>query len=186
VTGNGGALSKNDYMKYDYTDQLGTKWYAVYTKPCFEKRVAELLDKQNIENYCPLQKTERRWSDRKKIISEPVFKSYVFVRIGGKELYKVKDTSGVLDFVNFMKKPAIIPDNEIETVKKFLSGYKNVQLEKMQIAEKDSVQIISGPLMNMNGTVLNVKHRTVTIMLPSLGIALTADVDKENIVRLAG
>ncbi|MBL0358846.1 MAG: UpxY family transcription antiterminator [Chitinophagaceae bacterium] len=53
----------------------------MYTKPRWEKKVACLLDEKGIENYCPLNKVVKQWSDRKKVVLEPVFKSYVFVKI---------------------------------------------------------------------------------------------------------
>ena len=58
------------------------QWYALYTKPRWEKKVAGLLDDQGIENYCPINKVTRQWSDRKKVVLEPMFKGYVFVKIG--------------------------------------------------------------------------------------------------------
>ena len=32
------------------------KWYAVYTRPRWEKKVAEILTRRKIENYCPINK----------------------------------------------------------------------------------------------------------------------------------
>ncbi|HEX6432075.1 MAG TPA: transcription termination/antitermination NusG family protein, partial [Niastella sp.] len=61
------------------------RWYAVYTHAKWEKKVADLLTRKNIENYCPLNKVVRQWTDRKKIIYEPLFTSYVFPRITNKE-----------------------------------------------------------------------------------------------------
>ena len=57
------------------------KWFVVYTKSRCEKKVADLLTKKGIENYCPLNRVQKQWSDRKKIILAPLFTSYVFVRI---------------------------------------------------------------------------------------------------------
>ena len=60
--------------------ERNTFWYVVYTKPNWEKKVAELLEKKGIEQYCPLNKVQKQWHDRKKTVWEPLFKSYVFVR----------------------------------------------------------------------------------------------------------
>lgn len=161
----------------------GTQWYAVYTKPCWEKKVAGLLAMHEIEHYCPLQKIQRRWSDRKKIILEPLFKSYVFVRIHAKEQLPVRQVNGILNFVNYLGKPAVIRDEEIDTVKQFLSEYKNVRLERMEFNINDRVRVISGPLMMMEGDVLEVKHKTVRVLLPSLGFSMTAEIEKANLVK---
>jgi transcription antitermination factor NusG len=60
---------------------VNTKWYAIYTRPRWEKKVNFLLQGKGIESYCPLNKVRRKWSDRIKTIEEPLFKSYVFVKI---------------------------------------------------------------------------------------------------------
>ena len=57
------------------------KWFALYTKPRWEKKVNLTLLKKGIEVWCPVQKVQKQWSDRKKIVEEPLFKSYVFVKI---------------------------------------------------------------------------------------------------------
>ncbi len=57
-------------------------WYAIYTKPRWEKKVHHLLSEKGLEAYCPLNKVTRKWSDRMKTVEEPLFKSYVFVQSG--------------------------------------------------------------------------------------------------------
>ena len=74
-------------------------WFAVYTKPRWEKKVARLLDEQGIENYCPLNKVVKQWSDRKKVVLEPLFKSYVFVRVAEEQKWELKKINGILNFI---------------------------------------------------------------------------------------
>ena len=75
------------------------KWYAVYTKPKWEKKVAHLLLKKEIENYCPVKTSIKQWADRKKAIVEPLFPSYVFVRISKQEYVRVLETEGVVSYI---------------------------------------------------------------------------------------
>jgi transcription antitermination factor NusG len=158
------------------------RWYALYTRPRWEKKVAELLDAKKIENYCPLQKTERNWSDRKKIILEPLFKSYVMVRLAPKAHIPVLQTDGVLGFVTVQGKPAVIRDEEIDIVKQFLKDYEQVQVERIDVNINDEVTIINGPLMQQTGQVQEVNGKMVKVMLPSLGFALVA-IDKNNLSK---
>ena len=65
------------------------KWFAIYTKPRWEKKVNSKLLEKGIESWCPVQKKESQWSDRKKIIEDPLFKSYVFVHITEEERLQV-------------------------------------------------------------------------------------------------
>lgn len=163
--------------------KMGIQWYAVYTKPCWEKKVAGLLAMYGIEHYCPLQRIQRRWSDRKKIIMEPLFKSYVFVHVREKEQGAVRQVNGVLNFVHYLGKPAVIRDEEIDTIKQFLNEYRNIRLERIEFNVNDHVRIVSGPLMMMEGDVVEVKHKTVKVLLPSLGFAMTAEIEKENLAK---
>lgn len=162
-----------------------SKWYAVYTKPRWEKKVADLLTRKHVENYCPLNKVQRQWSDRKKIVMEPLFQSYVFVKISADSSSLVRETSGVLNFVYWLQKPAVIRDEEIDVIKRFMNEYHNIQLEKANVNLNDKVRVIGGPLMMLEGNVLEVKHRTVKVLLPSLGYTLVAEIQKMNIERVS-
>jgi transcription antitermination factor NusG len=162
------------------TDNL--RWYALYVRSRSEKKVSELLDAKQIENYCPIQRLERNWSDRKKIILEPLFKSYVLVRLAPKAHIPVLQTDGVIGFVTFQGKPAVIRDEEIDIVKQFLQDYEHIQVERIDVNVNDEVTIIHGPLMQQTGQVMEVNNRMVKVMLPSLGFALVA-IDKSNLSK---
>ncbi len=137
------------------------KWYAVYTKPKWEKKVSQLLTKKKIESYCPLNKVVRQWKDRRKLIMEPLFNSYVFVHLTEQEIWSVRQTEGVLNFVYWLSKPAIIQDQEIITIQRFLNDYQNVHLEKARVNPHDTVRVMGGPLMYLEGNVLEVKNKTL-------------------------
>jgi transcription antitermination factor NusG len=156
-------------------------WYAVYTKPRWEKKVAGLLKEKQIENYCPLNKVRRQWSDRKKIVMEPLFKSYVFVRVSAADQGKVKETHGILNFVNWLGKPAVIRDEEIDIIKQFLNEHENVQLQKCEVKVNDTVRIRSGLFSCHEGSVVEVGSNIIKVVLPSLGFQMVAQVSKTNI-----
>jgi len=156
-------------------------WYAVYTKPHCEKKVSDLLVKKGIENYCPFNRVQKQWSDRKKIIHEPLFSSYVFVRIDATEQLKVRQTQGILNFVYWLNKPAVIRNEEIDTIKQFLNEHSFVRLEKVALNVEDLVKIVSGPFMAQQGRVISLKKKTVKIALPSLGYWMHAEVEISNI-----
>jgi len=157
------------------------RWFAVYTRPRWEKKVSELLTKRRISNYCPLNKIQRQWSDRRKLVYEPLFTSYVFVHLNDKELMSILPAPGVINFVYWLGRPAIIHDEEIDTIRLFLNEYQNVTLEKKEVNLNEEVRVISGPLMLRKGNVLEVRNNTVKVALPSLGHTLIAEVRKDNI-----
>src|ERR1700761_3832820 len=156
-------------------------WYAVYTKPRWEKKVAENLVKNSFESYCPLNRVLRQWHDRKKFVSEPLFASYVFVRTEEARHSELSRVSGIVNLVYWLRKPAVIKEEEIDAIKKFTDQYSNVQLEKTSVNLDDKVRIIKGPLITQEGNVIAVKSRTVKIALPSLGYIMVAEVEKQNV-----
>lgn len=159
------------------------QWYALYTRPRWEKKVADLLERKKVEIYCPLNKVQRQWADRRKIVLEPLFSSYVFVNVSEKEHLNIKETDGVINFVYWLNKPAIIHNEEIDTIKRFLNEYDHVSLEKTEVNLNDRVRIINGPLMMWEGNIVEIRTNTVKITLPSLGQTLVAEIKNVETIR---
>jgi len=159
---------------------LKKQWFVLYTRPGCERKVAELLEKKHVEVFCPLSKTNKQWSDRKKPALQPLFSSYVFVFITPDKQRLVRQTDGVINFIHWLNKPAVICQEEIDTIRNFLKEYDFVRLEKTSINMNDRVRIINGPLMMWEGTVVEIRTTIVKITLPSLGYALVAEISKET------
>jgi len=157
------------------------KWYALYTKPRWEKKIDSVLIRKGIESWCPLQKIERQWSDRKKIIEDPLFKSYVFVHIDDTERAKVLMTDGVLNFVHYLGKPAIIKTEEIETIKKYLAE-KDASIfiiSQEGFKEETRIKVNHGVFMGNEGTVLRGGKKKVYVKLESLGQVMVVEFPAE-------
>jgi len=163
---------------------LKSHWYAIYTKPRWEKKVHALLAEKKIEAYCPLNKVRKKWSDRMKTVEEPLFKSYVFARVTEEEQTKVRMTAGVMNFVYWNGKPAIIPAKEIETIRKFLNEYENVSAEPIQLKEDGRVTIRQGLFMNQEAKILKIEGNRVKVVIESIGYTLIASMDKKNLSTL--
>ena len=159
---------------------LKKQWFLLYTRPGCEKKVTELLEKKRVEVFCPMTKVQKPWSDRKKTAFQPLFSSYVFVFISASEHDRIRQTDGVINFIHWMSKPAVIRQEEIDTIRNFLKEYDFVKLEKTAINLAERVRIINGPLMMWEGSVVEIRTTTVKIILPSLGYALVAEISKEN------
>lgn len=159
-------------------------WYAVYVNSRHEKKVSALFDLQGIENYLPLQKVRKQWSDRKKIVEEPLFRSYVFVCVDEAEKSKVRETKGVLNFVYWLGQPAVIRDEEISIIKRFMGEYENVQVVNCIPELNGKVQIEAGPFMNQVGKVIKIGKNKVQVLIESLGCMLIAEVPTNKIVNL--
>ena len=154
-------------------------WYAVYTKSRTEKKVTLRLKEAGIEAYCPVNKREKQWSDRKKITEEPLFRSYVFVNIDlEKEAHIVRRTLGVVNFVYWLNKPAVIQDAEILAIQQFLSQHAAVEVLGNMLHVGDFITIDAGALKGQKAEVVGIKNRhEVRLRIDSLGFELVARVE---------
>ena len=157
--------------------QENINWYVVYTRPRWEKKISTLLDNRGIENYLPLNKVLKQWSDRKKIVYEPLFKGYLFIKIAEKEKWDVKLVDGILNYVHWLGKPAVVKESDIENIKKFLQEFDNVQVVDKSLQKGDEVIVQQGIMMNYKGIVLEVLHNKAIVNIDSMGIKLNATFD---------
>jgi transcription antitermination factor NusG len=123
----------------------------------------------------------KQWSDRIKLVEEPLFKSYLFVHIPASEQNAVRMVSGVLNVVYWLGKPAVVKQVEIDRVKRFLNEYDNITVELLDLRPDDNVVIRSGILMDKKAKVLRTLGNRVEVAIESLGYKLVAYVKKKDI-----
>lgn len=163
--------------------QTEKKWYAIYTKPRWEKKVDASFQKKGIESWCPLQRIQKQWSDRKKIVEEPLFKSYVFVCIEEAARSKVLMTDGALNFVYYLGKPAIIRNAEVELIKKYLDE-KDVSISIISdegFRDATKIRVNHGVFMGNEGTVVRGGRKKVFVKLESLGQVMVVEFPAEHL-----
>jgi len=170
---------KKIVLNTNFMSNSAKKWYALYTRPGCEKKVANLLSRKNIENYCPMK---RHLNGRKKVILEPLFNSYVFVQITETvDVEQIRKTDSVVNFVYWLGKPAVIQDEEIEIMKRFMNEYANVKMERIPFDADGMARAIEGSQAENKAHMVSVKNNTVKIALPSLGYIMLAEVENSNV-----
>lgn len=157
------------------------KWLAVYTRPRWEKKVNQLLLEKGLESYCPLNKVRRKWSDRYKVVEEPLFKSYVFVKVSEQDRTNVRMTTGAINFVYWDGKPAIVKEKEIMAIRRFLDEYENVEARPVNLKINQRVRVTNGTLMDYEGKIVGIQHKTVKVAIDSLGYILVATIDRTKL-----
>ena len=157
-------------------------WYAVYTKPRSEKKLSIRLQEKGIEVYLPLRKTLRQWSDRKKMVEEPLISSYVFVNVGKSLYHEVLNTEGAVKYIWFSGKPAIIPATQIELLKKITGSGVEVDCLPATLAVGTSVKVISGPLLGITGELIAIagKHKML-VRIDHLDKVLTLSISPASL-----
>ena len=159
-------------------------WYVLYTKSRSEKKTAHLLEQNGIAVYCPVQEIVKQWSDRKKKVQEPLFRSYIFVSLHDydKEQTGVLETPGAVRFLWWQKRPGIVRNEEVEAIKQFLNKYRDARIT-VNIAEGDEVTITEGPLREQKGKIVKIKGNKAFLQVRSLGWNITAEIPVQSITK---
>ena len=148
------------------------KWYVVYTKPQQELKVVSQLSAMGITNYCPTITLVKQYSDRKKKVTKPLLSSYVMVELEDKERNKVFACSGIVRYLFFLGKPAIIPAFDITLMQNHLNGvYNDSKVSTLSVG--DTHTITQGPFSGVSGRVVETDNTKVKLELASLGMRIT-------------
>jgi len=158
------------------------RWYAVYSRSRAEKKAATELEYQGIEFYLPLIKRLKQWSDRKKWVEEPLFRSYVFVHIEQKDYYKVLQNPHLVRYITFEKKAVPIPDQQIEAIRFFLEEKEPEEPENIEWIKGNQVEVISGELTGLMGELIEVngKHK-VKVQIDVIGKSVVIHIPKSKL-----
>lgn len=155
-------------------------WYVVYTKSRWEKKVFDRLTVQGIEAYVPLQKKLKQWSDRKKWVEEPMIRCYAFVKIVNRQYFDVLLTPGVVCFLFFLRKPAVIPEEQIQTLKNVEKSKFNVELSIKQFKPGQKIEVIGGPLQGTRGELIKLRgKKRVLLRIDYLEESMLVDIAPE-------
>jgi transcription antitermination factor NusG len=163
----------------------GSDWWALYTRHQHEKAVAEMLSAKDFEVFLPLYDSMRRWKDRKKLITLPLFPCYVFVRGGLNRRLQVVTTPGVHTILFRGEQVAIIPESEIQAIRMAVEGDFRVEPHPfLKCGER--VRVIRGSLEGVEGILVRKKNLyrlvlSVDMMAQSVAVEIEAS-DVEPVV----
>jgi len=164
---------------------MSDHWNALYVKSRTEKKVADRLERAGIEVYCPTQVVMRQWSDRKKKVREPLFKSYVFVRFAERQRIDVLQTPGVVNLVYWLRKPAVIRPEEIEAIENFLNEHADAQVQAIDYKVGQEVRVKQGAFSERTGTVVHQSKHKLKIELAQLGLEVFVELRKEEVALVS-
>tara|TARA_R110000823_G_scaffold315465_2_gene447701 strand:+ start:115 stop:588 length:474 start_codon:yes stop_codon:yes gene_type:complete len=151
-------------------------WYVLYVQSRKEKKVAEMLQEMKVQVYCPHIKEIRQWSDRKKTIESPLFKSYVFVRLQDRERQLVFGVPGVVRYLFWLGKPAVVRDEEIQAIKKWLEEDEVEEITLSKLVPGDELHIKNGILKNQKAVIQEVGKTRIRLVLAGLGVVVNAKI----------
>ena len=142
-------------------DVQNLRWYAVYVRSRHEKKVHQMLLEQDLSSFLPLIETWKQWSDRKKKVSDPLFRGYVFVNIClRKDNIKVLDTEGVVKFIGIGKNPSVIGEKDIDWLRKLVREPDAIQGVVVSLPAGQRVRVLAGPFKDLEGVVVKQGRET--------------------------
>ncbi len=152
-------------------------WYAIYTNPRAEKKTHTLLTQRGFESYLPLLKILKQWSDRKKWVEEPLFRSYIFVRVSEREYLDVLQVQGVVKYISFSGRAAIIKDDQIETIKMLLSSETELEISEHAFKKGEQVSIKAGPFIGLMGELIDLHNsKRFLVRFDQLGKSIVLNI----------
>jgi transcription antitermination factor NusG len=160
-----------------------SKWLVAYTKPRWEKKLADQLTAKGFTVYCPTQRVKRRWSDRIKWIDQPLFSSHIFVHLEPERRDAVYFTPGFVRFLFWDKRPAVVRDEEIATLKRWLNDFDHEAISIQPLAAGSHVSVKSGPLQGREGIVLEQRGTKLELYLEDLQVKVSVDLSKTEVQR---
>jgi transcription antitermination factor NusG len=157
--------------------EIVQEWRVVYTNPRAEQKVAEELRKRAITVYFPQVKKLRIWSDRKKWVDMPLFNSYLFVCISPADHDTVLSVQGVVKYIRYNGKPAVIRAEVIEQIKRLLASEIDLEVSSEAFSTGARVRVTAGPMIGLIGELVELKsaHRFV-IKLGELGQSIMVNM----------
>lgn len=160
------------------------KWLVIYTRARSEKKIYDRLCRLGIDAYLPMQKVRKQWSDRKKWVHEPLFRSYLFVRIDPTEYQTVLMVEGVVRYIYFEGKPAIVPEKQIDDLRRLMNNEILLEYAPM-VSKGERVAIRSGPMAGVEGVLQDFQgEKRVILQITGLEQALAIMVPITDVEKI--
>lgn len=161
------------------------QWFIWYTQPRVEKQLQKRLAGEGIEVFLPLRKELHEWSDRKKWVEVPLFRGYLFTKISLRKFEEVRRTNGIVTYVRFNGQPATLSETEIQRVQQLVTEPEDLEVLHTIFREGERVQVIAGPLMGIEGLVVEHKGaKKVAVNVEKLGHSILVEVPIQNLRKL--
>jgi transcription antitermination factor NusG len=160
-------------------------WYALYTRSRHEKCVARQIEQRSIPFFLPLYRSVRRWKDRRKELELALFPGYVFVRLGLRDRLRVLQLPSAVRLVSFNSQPAVLPEDEIESLRLRISSGSRVEPHPyLRVGRR--VRVCGGPMQGLEGIIVRRKDRCrLVFSLDLIMRSVAVEVDESEVEPIA-
>ncbi len=159
----------------------GLNWYALYTCPRHERCVAQQIEQRSISCFLPLYHSVRRWKDRRKVLELALFPGYVFVHLALQDRFRVLQLPSAVRLVSFNGQPAVLPDAEIDGLRRRLSSGICVEPHPyLRVGRR--VRVRGGPMEGLEGVIVRRKDRCrLVFSLDLIMRSVAVEVDESDV-----
>lgn len=168
----------------DARHDKGAQWCAVYTRHQHERSIGEMLEAKGFEVFLPLYESTRRWKDRQKVLTLPLFPCYVFVRGAHERRLPVLSTPGVHMLISCGERVATVPDAEIEAIRRTVEGPFSVEPHPfLHCGER--VRVSRGSLEGVEGVLTRKKNLyRLVLSVEMLAQSVAVEIDALDVVSV--
>jgi transcription antitermination factor NusG len=147
-----------DPLSFDPSSQ--PRWYALYTRSRFEKKMLAALAERGVEVFLPMREVLSRWKDRRKKVWLPLFPGYLFVRHADTpdNRHRVLKLPGAVRFVGFEGRAEPVPDEQVVAVRRFLEASLSAD-PYPYVRVGTRVEVTAGPLEGVVGILVEKRGR---------------------------
>lgn len=159
-------------------------WFALYIRHRHEVKVKLMLDSLSIENYLPMITRMKKWSDRKKKVTEPLLRGYIFIKATEKERLSSLELNGVFRCVSERGEPAKIPEFQIDNMKQFVNQDLDYSVVE-GIVPGNKVRIKAGPFEGVEGIIIDKgENKDLAVSIDLLNRTVIARIDDPSLVEV--
>lgn len=159
-------------------------WFALYTKPRNEFKAAKQLEAVGVEYYLPAIVKISQWSDRKKKITEPLLRGYIFIFSNEKDRILALEQPSIVRCLCERGRPAHVPEWQIDNLKKMLETNAEFKI-KEGLARGVKVKIKEGPFQGVIGVVQEAEvGKAIVVSIDLLNRSVIAHLPKESVFEI--
>jgi transcription antitermination factor NusG len=153
-------------------------WFALQVRTRHEMAVAEHIRGVGFEEFLPLNKCRKHWSDRVKEVESPLFPGYLFCRCDPQNRLPILKIPGVIKIVGNNRQPIPVDEAEISAIQTLVtSGIPNQPWPFLEVGER--VRIEAGPLRGLEGVLVELRGSrqlilSVTLLQRSIAVEMDA------------
>jgi transcription antitermination factor NusG len=169
----------------DSTSNGEHHWWAIYTRHQHEKVVADVLSAKGFQVFLPLYDSIRRWKDRQKLLSLPLFPCYVFVCGGLNRPFQILSTPGVHMALTHGDRIAVIPEKEIDAIRRTIQGPFRMEPHPF-LRCGDRVRVVRGSLEGVEGILIRKKNQyRLVLSVDMLAKSVAVEIDASDIESIS-